>query len=367
MKPESYKYSLLILLLIMAGCNNQNGISNTSTPALSATAAISWTPTLHFTVTPSWTLSPSDLTLENFRSTTWAALEARNVKCKGGFQLELPMDILRYSNKDWTLFTCSPPPPNNREGKGAQTWPVDYGTRYTQLIKTDLSQSWVIQHDSFNYSEMDRPDALLVPFRWTEDGKYLYVYPDYYPGPSGGSASRILRTGVSSLYRINLENGDFGPATPNNHYSSMEISPDDRFLVYSDWDEPDRIHVWNLESAKDMSVKLNQDVMASGGFVWNSKSEIVVFVAAQGSDDHESREDMAGTSVFVLTIENMNVEEILSEDPRLFIPADCFDGNYWLDENTMCLYSINDNLDSWNKYFSINIKTREVIFVRSFP
>jgi hypothetical protein len=366
MKSNSYRYSALILLLIMVGCNSQAGISNTSVPTLSAIPSISQTPPLSFTAAPSMTLSSLDLTQENFMSAAWVALEERNVKCKSGFQLELPMEILGRSNAEWTVFTCSPPSQNNREGKGA-AGPVDYGTRYTQFIKTDLSQSLVIEHKNFDYSWIDRQDALLNSYRWTADGRYVYLFPVYYPGPGGGPSSRMLRTGVGSLYRFNLENGDFEPATPDNSYSAMEISPNDQFLVYSDWDEPDRIHLWDLESASGSSVKLNQDVIASGGFAWGVNSEFVVFVAAQENDDPASGKDMASTSVFVLTIKDMHVQEILSKDDRIFIPNDCFDGHYWSDENTICLSTLTDDPENWNKYFSINIRTGEVIFLRLYP
>jgi hypothetical protein len=357
MKLKSYRYSALILLLIMIGCNSQAGISNTSAPAISATSSISRTPTLNFTLTPSRTLSPSDLTQINYMYTAApGTLEAQNVKCKYGFHLERPFEVLRSSSNEWTLFTCSP----------ASQSSADYGTRYTQLVKTDLSQTWVIQHNSFDYSEIDRQDAYLAPFRWTADGKYVYLFPHSYPGTSGGPAWSILSTITNSLYRVNLENGNFELVISNSEFSALEISPDDKFLVYSDWNEPARIHLRDLESSEDLSIKLNQDVIASGQYIWDPESEMVVFVGAQGNDDPDW-EDMASTSVFVLTIKDMHVQEILSRDDRIFIPYDCFDGNYWSDENTICLYTHTDNQDNRNKFYSLNVKTGELIFLRSYP
>ena len=294
-----------------------------------------------------------------------ATLEARNVKCKDGFVLELGLDVIRVSNDKWTLFTCSPKPKNkdNRWTPGID----DYGTRYTQITRTDLSQTWTIKHSTFDYSEINRPDALMSPFRWTANGKYLYLYPDSYPDKSGFPQSAALRTHISSLYRINLETGVFELVLRHDQFGAIALSPNDQFLAYSERDKPDLIHIRNMENGNDLEVKLNENIIAAGAFIWDLESTKVVFTIGYGKQGVDWQDDLSGTSVYVLTPQNMHAQKILAKDSRIFIPYECSENIYWLNEYTICLYSNNHQLDSQNKIFTFNIKTGSVELLRSFP
>jgi len=294
-----------------------------------------------------------------------ATLEARNAKCKEGFVIEKYLDIIRYSNNTWTLFTCSPVPANRKD-----MWTpgvVDYGTRYTQLVKTDLSKIWTIQHDIFDYSIIDRPDALLAPYRWTGDGKFVYLHPASFPGGGGGTDSRELKYDIDDLYRINLETGKFELVLARDQYSALELSPNAKLLAYSERDIPDIIHVKDMETGIDLQVKLNEEIIAAGGFVWNSESSKVVITIGYGKQIEDVYDDLSGTAILVLTPKGMYVQKILAKDVRIFIPYPCFDNSYWSDQQTLCLYSINNKLDSWNTFFTIDIKTGAVTYLRPFP
>jgi hypothetical protein len=387
---------VIFFLLFMVSCNSQHIAAPTPTLTIQPTIANSPKPTatikptitnspkptatINSIVTPSPTLSSAQETeaaihtrvagimqTQKYYMLTEmpATFEARNVKCKDGFVLEQGIEILQVSNDQWTLFTCSPLPKNidDRWTPGV----VDYGKRYTQITKNDLSQTWIIQHNTFDYSIIDRPDALLFPYRWTADGKYLYLFPTYYPGKSGLSQSGNLYTHISSLYRINLETGDFELVLRRDQFGALELSPDDQFLAYSEQDNPDIIHIKNMESSNDFQVKINEDIIASGVFVWNPESTKVVFAVGYEKQSEDWQDDLSGISIFVLTLKYMHAQKVLAKDPRLFIPTECSDDNYWLDENTMCLLSINQELDSWNKIFTINIETGMVTYLRPWP
>jgi len=373
---------VIFLLLFLIGCSPQPIVAQTLTPTLKPIVTNSPKPTAttNSAVTPSPTFSPAEetkaavdpkvakamQTQENFMFVAVpATLEARNVKCKDGFVLEQGLDVVRTSNDKWTLFTCSPIPQNinDRWTPGV----VDYGKRYTQIIKTDLSKTWTIQHNTFDYSTINRPDALMTPYRWTADGKYLYLYPRSYPGGSGGTDSMSLETYINTLYRINLETGEFELVLRNDQYDALALSPDDQFLVYSENKKPDVIHVRNMENGNDLQVKLNEDIIVSGGFVWNSESTKVVVIIGYGKQAENSYDDLSGTAIFVLTPKNMHIQKVLAKDSRIFTPYKCSDNIYWLDKNTICLYSINQELDSWNKIFTFNIKTGTILYLRPFP
>lgn len=371
------------LLLFLVNCSSQSLVSQT--PTLTAKPSFTYSPnptaTINSTFTPFPTFSPAQetetaihasvveamQTHEYFMNTSNpATLEARNVKCKDGFGLELGLDVVRMSNDEWTVFTCSPRPKNRNE-----YWTpgvVNFGTRYTQIIKTDLSKTWIIQHNTFDYSVIDRPDAFLSPLRWTADGKYLYLSPQYYPGGSGGYTTNMFRTGRNDIYRINLETGEFKLVLPKTEFDALSMSPNDQYLIYSHWDKPETIYIKNVENDETSQIKLLEDIIASGLFIWNSESTRVTFVTAHGIKKPSSGDDTSSTSIFVLTLRNMHVQKILSKDPRIFIVSDgCNDNNVWLDENTICLYSLNDEFESWNSYFTLNIKTGVVKFLRPFP
>lgn len=380
MKSKSTIGIIIIVIFILASCNSQPAVSQNPVLTLSPAPTNSPIPTPTITFTPSPTLSSAQetetavhaevvkamQTQEYFMNVAApATLQARNVKCKDGFVVERYLDIIRYSNDTWTLFTCSPVPINKKD-----KWTpgvVDYGTRYTQLVKTDLSKTWTIQHNTFDYSIIDRPDALMTPFRWTADGKHLYFYPSYYPGGSGFPQSAFLYTYINSLYRINLETGEFKLFLKRDQFGALAFSPNDKFLAYSDYDKPNLIHIKNVESNEESQIEIQENVVATGAFIWHPDSTKVIFFAGYGKQGDIGQDDLAGTSIFVLTLENMQVRKVLAKDPRIFMPYGCSD-NYdvWLDNNTICLYSINHELDSWNKFFSFNIKTGVVKFLRPF-
>jgi WD40 repeat protein len=245
---------------------------------------------------------------------------------------------------------------------------VDYGTRYTQLVKTDLSKTWTIQHSVFDYSIIDRPDALMTPFKWTADGEYLYFYPRYYPGGSGFPQSAFLYTHINSLYRIKLETGEFELFLKRDQFRALAFSPNDQFLAYSEYDKPNAIHIKNMETGEDSQIEIQENVVATGAFIWHPDSTKVVFFAGYGKQSDDWQDDLSGTSIFVLTPKNMHIQKVLAKDSRIFEPFGCSDNHdVWLDNNTICLYSINHELDSWNKFFSFNIMTGAVEFLRPFP
>ena len=288
-----------------------------------------------------------------------------SVHCKDRFILEMYEDIQMMSNDIWTIFTCSPVPADS-----ADKWTpgaVDFGKRYTQITKKDRSQTWVIEHNTFDYSIIDRPDALLIPLLWTKDGKYLYLFPLYYPGADGFPQSAFLFTHINSLYRINLETGNFELVLQRNQFGAFGISPDEQHLVYSERDHPDVIHLRNLENGNDVDIKLNEDIIAAGAFIWDPGSTKVVFTVGYGKPTDYSREDLSGIAIFVLTLKPVHAQKELERDTRIFEPYRCSDTSFWLDKNTICLYLASNDLDSRENIFTFNINTGVVEYLRPFP
>jgi hypothetical protein len=162
MKVKSTIGIAIPLFFLFASCVSQSSVTETPTLVTKAipTNSPNATTTKNFTPTPQATFNPTqalEATEGYFRFTAIpATIEARGAKCKDGFILERDLEVLDYSSDKWTLFTCSPVTANGKDmwTPGA----VDFGTRYTQLIKTDFSKTWTIQHSSFDLTKR-APDA----------------------------------------------------------------------------------------------------------------------------------------------------------------------------------------------------------------
>jgi hypothetical protein len=374
MKIKAIVSLFIFFLLLLTSCESQFSITQNSVP----------TAKLIFPVTPSSTLSSEQATEAAVNATFSvdfykakqtslyikyteipATLEAMSVHCKDGFILEMYEDIQMMSNDTWTIFTCSPAP-----AKSEDKWTpgaVDYGMRYTQITKKDHSQTWIIEHNTFNYSTINRPDALLTPLLWTKDGKYLYLFPNSYPSPSGFSQSAFLFTHINSLYRFNLETGSFELILQRNQFGAFGISPDDQYLVFSERDHPDVIHLRNLENDNDVFTEINEDIIAAGAFIWNSESTKVVFSVGYGKQSNDPHDDLSATAIYVLNPRTMHAQKVMAKDARIFEPYRCSETSLWLDENTICLYAANNEFDSWKSIFTFNIKTGLVKYLRPSP
>jgi len=336
-----------------------------SAPSPSATTTITVTPsprrypigdaTSTFTPTPSRIIQTLDPTFVSMEETSAyrnniiipSTMEARKAKCKDGYILEMPLDVIIYSTNQWSIFTCSPVPEDPD-----QLWTpgvVDYGTRYTQVLKTDFSQSWVIQHSSFDYSKINRPDALMIPYRWTKDGSYLYLYASYYPGPSGGGAV-VAFYDVDPLYRLNLKTGKF--ETMLQGVLSFSFSPNDQYLIYIKQEEPNVIHLLDMSGGTEKQIPFDGGLV-TGRFSWSLDSTKVVFASGFG----KSGEDISLVSVYVLSIKYSRIQPLLIKDSRMLIPDSL--GEEWINPETIRMFSLSSNEELWGDY-TLNIKTGEI-------
>ncbi|MEW5872980.1 MAG: hypothetical protein AB1894_27215 [Chloroflexota bacterium] len=292
-----------------------------------------------------------------------STLQARQVHCKDGFVLELKLDILRQSSDQWTLFTCSP------ELEDSSSWrtpgAVDFGTRYTQVTRNDLSQTWIIRHGDYHGLVIDRPDALLYPYRWTRDGKYVYLYPGFYPGPDGFATSAYFVNfdAYQVLYRLNLETGDLEKILPRRDgvYYALSLSPDDQFLIYTDTSEPGLLHVLNMLDGSARHITLDAGAFVTGRFAWRSDSAKVVFASGYEKVGDDWNDNVSAASIYALSVKTMHAQLILSKDPRILVPdfeckplSGC---SAWLDENTIYLYPLSSEFACSDARFTLNIQT----------
>jgi dipeptidyl aminopeptidase/acylaminoacyl peptidase len=356
----SFSLSIFFVNCISGTKNNKSTIIMTNTISNTTIDSNAGVSNRDLTRTALYTHIMDEVTTQDYLlHTAWpATLETRSVHCNEGYQLEDWVNILRNSNDQWTLFTCSPK-------AGWTSGEVDYGKRYTEIISVDLLHSWIIQHNSFDYSYINRTDALLSRYRWTADNKYLYLYPTYYPGPDAFSYSYELRTLIHSLYRLNLITGEFELIIENKQYFDFSLSPNEQYLIFSEKDNSDNIHLRDLRNNHENIINLDENSFVTGAFIWNRAKNIVVIFIGYEKQNGGWYDDLSSITIIILDLENLQPKRILTKDPRIFIPSRCStDNDYWIKDEELCLYSINSNLESYNKYYSINIETEVVTFLR---
>jgi len=362
----------LFLITLLASCNNfayapnikateamKTSIVEARTSifsTLKAVPTITQMPTETETPSPSPTWDAIRKTQESWIATNWApvyaTLDSRGVQCKDGYFLEVPEVIDRNSNPIWSIYTCSP-----QAGDYHAIWTpgsVDYSKRYTVIQRTDLSKNWVISHKDFPWS--NRPNAYLRTYAWDRDGNFVYVVPATSPGPGGGSMAGLFRSS-NELYRISLNTGKLETILPFAIEGySYSLSPDGNYLAYSILEEENIIHIRNFKNNDEHLLKLKDDYVRSGAFVWTPDGKTLIFASAIKGWE----EGTAGISIFALAMKDLYLQIILFNDERQLIPfAKWRDGKfyYWTEKNFLFVHSL--------KYMSVEYFSELALDIQS--
>jgi hypothetical protein len=282
-----------------------------------------------------------------------ATKDARHIFCKAGFEMEDAIEVLRQSSDQWTVFTCSP----LVEDQNSIGTPilVDFGTRYTQINKNDGSKTWIIQHNTFDNSGINRYRAMLMPYRWTQDGRYVFLYPRGIPDPDCLSyLCYLYSVEIDDFYRFDLYTGEFELVLRREQFNSLGLSPDGKYLVYSEKEVPDRIHLINVNTWEDRVVELNVDATATGYFLWKTDNSEVIFVGGYTEEMDEGQKELSATDLYVLAVDTMQIRTIIKKDSRSFMPHFCDYPLIWVDQDTFCMTPRQDGMDG---IFTYNLNT----------
>jgi hypothetical protein len=341
---------LLLFFIIQMGCSSTeiNTPSTTSSPIATQTYSATLTPTLDF----------MQETVSAYQATNWApvyaTLESRAVKCADGYYLEVPEIINRLSTDKWSIFTCSPQYINSSTIGTLDV--VDYGKRYTKILSTDFSHSWIIYYNDFSWS--NRLNAFLIARFWSQDGNFVYLIPATSPSASGFPPRSYFIDG-STLYRLNLNSGKFEIVLPylNSGYA-YSLSPNGEYLAYTISSEKKVIYIRNSNNGDEHQITLDGDYVLTGSFAWKTNGLEIIFAAAlNGWDNHE-----AGTSIFMLSIPKMQLQPLVYNDARLLVPVDnCDKRMCWSDENTIHLTSLNESENYFLDDFTLNIQSGNIV------
>lgn len=354
----------LLLLMYQVGCISSEKKSSltTSIPTSNLKAPISSSIVQISRRTPKATYSPTinpiRETVESQLATSWAPVYAtfiaRNIMCDDGYELELPDRVIFMSNETWSIFTCSPKADHYKDSITPGV--VDFGKRYTKLVKTDFSQNWIISHKDFSWS--GRPHALLYSLLWTQDGKYVYLIPAHYPSGDGFDARDYFWDG-KALYRFNLSSGDLLSILPYaNRVYAYSLSPNEEYLVYSTPEKKGIVHIQNMNNGIEQQVEIEGNYVLTGAFVWNYDSTQLFFASAlEGWDEGKS-----GISIFRLSMKNMHLQAVLYNDNRLLVPYPNWESSkYWTDENMLNVMSLHYMSADYLSELTLNIETGKII------
>lgn len=340
-------------------------VSNTISKASSQT----WTPEPTNTFTPSTT--PNILTLtsqsvnETFsadfatikaqkfatRESAYTTLEAKNVICTDGYySMPYPEDIVKeYSqitspNTQWITIQCLG---KDKSQRG-----------YTLIVNRENSKTW---HISYNALELPY-NAEFLSRLWTDtDGKFLYLAPSNLSSPSGGNPLGYLFGSGKGLYRLDLESGELIEVLreiADGRYIDISMTEDAHYIAWSTSTEKNVLFLQNLTSSEITTIKVDESYKIVGALTWSPDNKTLVFASSM-----YELEDTLGISLFVLNAETMELQSLLYNDARNFVP--------WFNSNTNQIWYSNDvvNLasysqqDRWftNTEWSLNIRTGEVI------
>jgi hypothetical protein len=315
-------------------------------------------------LTPTHTLGPDDATLSAqfvtskartaaTRTAAYATLASRNAVCDNGYRfIYFADDALRKldyfptnAGDNWTVIECLPEQSNSAKG-------------YTKVINSDGSKIWRISFESFtlpgNYT-------FLSGYKIDTNGDYLYLIPRHPYGGMGLCPSCLFGFG-SPLYRLELSSGKLTTILPyidNGSYVDIAISPDARYLIYSDSRDGNTVYIQDLINGNSQKIKLGSIYIINGGFTWTPDSKNLVFAA--GLNGWEKGK--AGISLFRLNLKTMNLQTLLLNDNRNLVPwLDSDSSKIWLNDNILNLASIKiSGQDFSSNEWSINVKTGEVI------
>lgn len=300
--------------------------------------------------TPSIETFPIDATSQAFWANVKATLNARNAVCKDGYDLVWPELVLKDLHEQWTVITCSPAT-------------LDSKTKYTQVVSSDGTRSWIISHQDFEWST-GSDKAKLKPYRWTLDGNYVYLVAER-PGGSGFDTERQFMNGIV-LYRLDLNTGEFITVLLAKGWQGMaySLSPDNYYLAYAFPEEKNIVYIRDMESGETKEIQIGNNYILTGALVWEPNSAKLVFASALDG----WKDDTAGISIFVLTIRNMYAQTLLENDMRLLIPYPHYENGeffYWYNEDNFYVRSLRLDSDLFYSTIAIDIGNGKVNVVET--
>ena len=315
---------LIISFILLAGC--------TEKPASTVLPAITTTPTqqapTNKTPTPIFTPHPTAIYVSPYEIMKNAAGDI----CELGINPHQSYKNFFSPDHQWGSVVCDGPKQN------------------TIVFRLDSNQTWVLPSYSLKFKSDSIPSTLMA-YHWSKDGKYLYLRPYFCCADGPG----LQFTDGYSLLRLNLQTGAletyFQPVANFFEGYAFSFSPDDRYLVYVEREQPRVIFINDLLSGEQKTLTFKTTYSDIGMFAWVPNSYKVIFVAA-GSNWSGGQN---GFSLFLYDLNLRQLTLLIDNDMRQLSPiGEGVQQDLWISESEIILMDYSSN------YFKLNIYTKEL-------
>lgn len=212
------------------------------------------------------------------------------------------------------------------------------------IIGTENEKQWKLYA-----GDMSVRSNFLQVAHWSKDGSYLYVVPG---DNSTGGYWEIWRD-RQELIRVNLESGTW---SDTNMGPAFSFSPNEQFLAFR---RGQSLVLHEFQTADERKFAMPAEYTSFGSFVWSPDSKKVIFIGSV-SDMMQEAPLPNGFTLFLLTVDNLDVQIILEKDERYLSPQK------WETPNIISLKSLfkvvgDGLLDDNNQKYQLDLETNEVI------
>lgn len=162
-------------------------------------------------------------------------------------------------------------------------------------------------YDIYGY-QIDYKGGGVEVTHWSNDGRYLYISAN--PGGDGGPEPYFYYR--SALIRLNLENGTWKDTGISG---SFEISPNDKYIIYSS--NKSQVRIRNWATGQEQIYILPEDFLYFGNYVWSPDGRKVVFVGTP-EDWYANGSRFA---LLIVDIENQTIIQLHESSLPFYFPA----------------------------------------------
>ena len=325
---------LVCISLFLVACQIQTLPNRTTTEIVIAT------PTFFQTITP--VFLPSSTPTRIMSPTS-----AETQLCQQSGYLGLSTDhatTIRFSPKNkWMFILCQ------QNSNGKVTYPFI-------LSKTNGGKFWKVDMGNVASDFIDEfPSVNYYPFYWTNDEKTLYISTSL---PCPDSFECWVYEDGEALYKLDLENQKLFTvlppyiSSPRSSYA-FSISPDESFIVFVDQATPSVIYIQSLFSGEEEIVKLSEEVLKTGAFVWSLDSQSIAFSTLQ-----KSKGDFF-SSIYFYQIPTKQLSRLLEDHPGVLFPNrmaldEQHQVKHWHTPDILYIESVEQG------YWYLNVRTRQL-------
>ncbi len=278
---------------------------------------------------------------------------------------------------EWLAYTCLVEDYFDRLQSGLPGGELDWC--YTSITNREKTRTWNIDYDRLDWAK--KTGLCLYPYRWTDDGRGVYLTPHVYQEVDGPLPADLYKFDIA-LYYLDLSNGRLSELLPvverdpaNDSWDASTYSGS-VFLSYTFWLSPDgKKFAFTLENRDNELeirtvnnktldvVTLRPDQAGVYGLFWNRESDEVIFSTLPPY----SEDDTGQTTICKYSLTSGKLTTILESNPNNFITAGYHwtgeDADFWYDKSNIWIEPLSWESDLARQHIIMNIHTGEISII----